>query len=109
MSGFLSFSVGGRVKETFSIIKRFSYRHESPNSGFPESAFAGALGLRLGGINYYFGAKKICKYIGIKKKDFEVGDIGKALKLSILTSVLFMFLVVILYLLFSYILYIISN
>lgn len=109
MSGFLSFSVGGRVKETFSIIKRFSSRHESPNSGFPESAFAGALGLRLGGINYYFGAKKTCKYIGIKKKDFEVGDIRKALKLSILTSVLFMFLVVILYLLFSYILYIASK
>ncbi|MBU2563621.1 MAG: adenosylcobinamide-phosphate synthase CbiB [Actinobacteria bacterium] len=105
VSGILSFVVGGKVKETFSVIKKYSSRHESPNSGYPEAAFAGALGLKFGGTNYYFGTKKTSKYIGIKKKDFKVEDIGRALKLSILTSILFMFLVIILYLVFSYIWY----
>jgi len=109
VSGILSFAVGGKVKETFSVIKKYSSRHESPNSGYTEAAFAGAPGLRFGGINYYFGTKKTSKYIGIKKKDFKVEDIERALKLSILTSILFMFLVIIFYLLFSYIWYYISH
>ena len=29
--------------------------HSSPNSGIPEAATAGALGVRLGGTNRYFG------------------------------------------------------
>ncbi|MFA5863571.1 MAG: adenosylcobinamide-phosphate synthase CbiB [Phycisphaerae bacterium] len=37
------------------ILLRDARKHTSPNSGFPEAAMAGALGVRLGGVNYYFG------------------------------------------------------
>jgi adenosylcobinamide-phosphate synthase len=37
------------------IMRRDCRNHSSPNSGFPEAAAAGALGVRLGGINRYFG------------------------------------------------------
>jgi adenosylcobinamide-phosphate synthase len=37
------------------ILRRDSHNHLSPNSGFPEAAAAGALGVRLGGPNRYFG------------------------------------------------------
>jgi adenosylcobinamide-phosphate synthase len=37
------------------IMRRDSHNHSSPNSGFPESAAAGALEVQLGGANRYFG------------------------------------------------------
>lgn len=37
------------------IMRRDGRNHSSPNSGYPEAAAAGALGVRLGGINRYFG------------------------------------------------------
>jgi len=37
------------------IMRRDCRNHSSPNSGFPEAAAAGALGVRLGGANRYFG------------------------------------------------------
>ena len=37
------------------ILRRDCRNHASPNSGFPEAAAAGALGVRLGGANRYFG------------------------------------------------------
>jgi adenosylcobinamide-phosphate synthase len=36
----------------------------SPNSGYPEAAFAGALGIRLGGLNYYGGVASKKNYLG---------------------------------------------
>lgn len=37
------------------IMRRDGRNHSSPNSGYPEAAAAGALGVRLGGANRYFG------------------------------------------------------
>jgi adenosylcobinamide-phosphate synthase len=37
------------------IVRRDGRNHSSPNSGYPEAAAAGALGVRLGGANRYFG------------------------------------------------------
>jgi adenosylcobinamide-phosphate synthase len=37
------------------IILRDARRHPSPNSGFTEAGVAGALGIQLGGTNYYQG------------------------------------------------------
>ena len=42
-------------KNGFKIMRRDRKNHKSPNSGYPESAVAGLLGIQLGGGNYYHG------------------------------------------------------
>jgi adenosylcobinamide-phosphate synthase len=42
-------------KRSFQIVRRDAGLQPSPNSGFPEAAYAGALGIQLGGINVYDG------------------------------------------------------
>ena len=42
-------------RETLRIVVRDAGRHPSPNAGVVEAAFAGALGVRLGGRNVYHG------------------------------------------------------
>lgn len=41
--------------DAWQIMLRDGRNHSSPNSGIPEAAAAGALGVQLGGTNYYFG------------------------------------------------------
>jgi adenosylcobinamide-phosphate synthase len=45
--------VGGQPKEVLRVTRRDARQHPSPNAGWCEAAFAGSLGLRLGGINVY--------------------------------------------------------
>jgi len=47
--------VGLSGKDALRVMIRDGGNHSSPNSGIPESATAGALGVRLGGTNRYFG------------------------------------------------------
>lgn len=51
----LAAATGGAPRRTWSTWRRDGNRHPSPNSGQCEAAFAGALGVRLGGTNVYFG------------------------------------------------------
>jgi adenosylcobinamide-phosphate synthase len=46
------------------ITLRDRLKHPSPNSGHPEAAAAGALGVRLGGAAQYDGAPSWKEYIG---------------------------------------------
>ena len=46
---------GLSMKGSWRIMRRDGRNHSSPNSGIPEAAAAGALGVQLGGTNYYFG------------------------------------------------------
>jgi adenosylcobinamide-phosphate synthase len=46
-------AVGGDTRTTLRIAVRDGGKHPSPNSGVSEAAYAGALGLRLGGRNVY--------------------------------------------------------
>ena len=50
-----SIFTGMDVKAAVRIYFRDRYNHKSPNSAQTESVCAGALGLRLGGDNYYHG------------------------------------------------------
>jgi adenosylcobinamide-phosphate synthase len=47
--------VGGRPATAWRVMRRYGARHPSPNAGQCEAAFAGALGVRLGGTNAYGG------------------------------------------------------
>lgn len=42
-------------RQGWRIMRRDGRNHASPNSGIPEAAVAGALGVQIGGTNVYFG------------------------------------------------------
>ncbi|MCT1458631.1 cobalamin biosynthesis protein [Aestuariimicrobium sp. p3-SID1156] len=46
--------VGGNRAHAWGTMRRDAHRHPSPNGGWCESAWAGALGVQLGGRNVYF-------------------------------------------------------
>lgn len=47
--------VGGSFRRGLATMLRDAGRHPSPNSGWPEAAWAGVLGVRLGGPTVYAG------------------------------------------------------
>jgi len=64
--------------------------HSSPNAGFPEASFAGAMGIKLGGPNYYHGKLVYKPYIGKLFGEADIKHIKKACDLMILSSVIWL-------------------
>jgi len=60
-------------------------KHASPNSGWPEAAFAGALGFSLGGPRSYDGEVVNLPSFGTGKRDLKGSDILRALQLYRMT------------------------
>jgi len=56
--------VGLSLPGSLRITLRDRHKHPSPNSGHPEAAAAGALGVRLGGMASYGGQPSLKAYIG---------------------------------------------
>ena len=79
------------------IMIRDCRNHSSPNSGFPESAAAGALGVQLGGTNYYFGKPVEKPTIGDPSRPLEAKDIRAAIGLMYFSSILALILLSIIY------------
>ena len=75
-------------KNSFKIYIRDRNNHSSPNSAHPEAAVAGALGLRLGGANYYFGKLVEKPTIGDEVKKIQVLDVYKTNNILYLVSFL---------------------
>lgn len=75
-------------KRALATIQRDASGHPSPNSGIPESAVAGALGVRLGGLNYYHGRESFRAYMGEELTTLEPQHIKQAIKLMYMTSAL---------------------
>lgn len=75
-------------KNAFRIMLRDGRKYHSPNAGLPQGAMAGALGIRLGGINYYRGKKIIKPYLGHPKKKLSSIHIKESINLMYLTSFL---------------------
>lgn len=61
--------------------------HSSPNAGFPEAAFAGAMGVRLGGPSLYDGILVDKPYIGETFSPVEDKDLNAACRLMVVSSV----------------------
>jgi adenosylcobinamide-phosphate synthase len=76
-----AFSSRERAKAAFVAMARDAHRHVSPNAGWPESALAGALGLRLGGPRSYGGRPVDLATMGDGRSDLDAGDIRDGLKL----------------------------
>ena len=79
---FLVRSPGGAfstARDSFRVMRRDGRNHTSPNSGIPEAAMAGCLGVRLGGPSTYGGVLVQKPFIG----DDRTGDYGIASERSI--------------------------
>lgn len=79
--------VGLNAKEAWRIGLRDRKNHLSPNSAHAEAAFAGALGVRLGGTNVYFGKKVEKPTIGDAVKELEAEDISRSNRLLFATTI----------------------
>jgi adenosylcobinamide-phosphate synthase len=62
--------------------------HASPNAGYPEAAFAGALRVKLNGPNTYGGILVKKPYIGVRFGEVRIEDIKKACDLMMLCSLI---------------------
>lgn len=52
------------ARASLRVTLRDAHRQPSPNSGYPEAAAAGALGVRLGGENFYGGVASRKEFLG---------------------------------------------
>jgi adenosylcobinamide-phosphate synthase len=73
--------VGGSPAEAIRAWRRDAASHPSPNAGVVEAAFAGALGVRLGGPTQYAHELEIRPTLGDGRTP-EVADLARAVKLS---------------------------
>jgi len=72
-------------EQAWSTALRDARKHDSPNAGWPEAAFAGALGLRLGGPRAYQGEVHDLAAFGDGRADLTALDILRALELYWMT------------------------
>lgn len=73
--------LGGSAVASLRVCLHDGHRHPSPNAGVAEAAFAGALGLRLGGpVRYPYG-KEVRPTLG-RGAAPRVGDVYEAARLS---------------------------
>lgn len=73
--------VGGAPRTTLATVRRDGTSHPSPNAGRIEAAFAGALGVRLGGALAYAGAAELRPAMGSGRRP-AAADVRRAVRLS---------------------------
>jgi adenosylcobinamide-phosphate synthase len=73
--------VGGDPRRAWRIWRRDRNDHPSPNAGQCEAAMAGALGVRLGGRNVYFGRSETRPLLGDGPRP-GARDVRRAARLS---------------------------
>ncbi len=78
-------------KRTFLTAMKEGEKHTSPNAGFPEAAFAGALGVWLGGPNIYGGQTVNKPVIGYRFGPANPDHIRQACHFMMLAASLWMF------------------
>jgi len=83
---------GGSARNSVRILRRDGRKHASPNAGLCEAAFAGALQIQLGGLNYYDGQPEQLPILGDAGQPLNAGHIRRANLLMIVTALLSLFL-----------------
>ncbi len=93
-----SLILGKRALNILYTILRDGKKSPSPNAGIPEAGFAGALGIQLGGVNYYQGERISKPILGIEGKQRDQEDIIQAINLMwVVSSITFLGVVLILW------------
>jgi adenosylcobinamide-phosphate synthase len=74
-------ALSGRAADAWRAVVRDARHHRSPNAGYPEAAFAGALGLALAGPRVYGGIELRDAIMGNGRRAATPADIRAALAL----------------------------
>jgi adenosylcobinamide-phosphate synthase len=88
-------SAGGRA--AWRAMRRDAPRHRSPNAGWQEAAFAGALGFALAGPRRYREEAVEDPWMGEGRRDLGPADIRSALRLYVVAGALLASLVLLLW------------
>ena len=80
--------MGLNRRQAWQIFLRDRHNHPSPNGGQTEAAFAGALGVQLGGVNYYGGEQSNRPLMGDDGELLKAVHIKQAISLMVVTSLL---------------------
>lgn len=80
------FVKGASARKAITTGWAFRRAHASPNSAWSEAAFAGALGLRIGGPVSYKGILSDYPWIGSGRAEATVSDLALALRLMWMTA-----------------------
>ncbi len=78
---------GLNARAAVTAMQRDAGKHKSPNAGWPEAAFAGALGISLAGPRYYADHVVNDGWMGDGRADCTADDIRRALRLLVRSCV----------------------
>ncbi|MBD3878846.1 MAG: cobalamin biosynthesis protein CobD [Quinella sp. 1Q5] len=82
--------LGLDYKNALKMMRRDARKHPSPNGGWAEATVAGALRIRLGGVNYYFGKPHFRAYMGEPEENLEAVHILGAIRMMYTATILFL-------------------
>jgi len=85
-AGFLGFD----ARNALRMLRRDAKKHPSPNGGCCESPMAGALHIRLGGCNTYFGQKHFRAYMGEPLRPLAAPQIMESIRMMYTATILFL-------------------
>ena len=77
------------------MVRRDADKHPSPNGGYAEAAVAGALNIRLGGFNSYFGRQTFRAYMGEAIEILSANHILATIRMMYTATILFLTFVLI--------------
>lgn len=86
---FSALILGFDYRNAYRIMQRDAAKHPSPNGGYAEATMAGALHIRLGGMNSYFGRKSFRAYMGDAMVLIVPQHIMAAIRMMYTATVLF--------------------
>ncbi len=95
---FSALILGFDYRNAYRIMQRDAAKHPSPNGGYAEATMAGALHIRLGGMNSYFGRKSFRAYMGDTMVLIVPQHIMAAIRMMYTATVLF---IIVLYTMFG--------
>lgn len=84
-----AFILGYDARGAAGAIWRDAAKHPSPNSGIPEAGVAGALGVELGGLNYYGGSASLRARMGRPDNILAPAHIARTIKIMYTVTALF--------------------
>jgi len=79
-----------RVYDIFQAVHQGARLHASPNAGYPECAYAGALGVTFGGGRSYGGEFHNSPLLGVKAGECSSLTIRQSVRLMRMTAALFL-------------------